>query len=238
MKRLAVLTCCFLSLNCFGQKDTARSSDDELHIYFGLGASGQNFSELGSRIAARPEYQSIRKTGAGFNLGWFAESNKMIIDFTLGFASSFSGNADTRSTNLTNFNSAIKFGYNLSNNSAVKFYPFVGLGVEAFKATFNKDVSAIPFDSVLQSATWQQKTAPLSFTNTFIVYKAGLAVDFVSRKNSRISTGIRAGYTGSFGSRAWRVNDSQLLSNGPKDNLSGWFASVQFTRKVRKHRMR
>ena len=235
MTRLTLLICCLFSLNCFGQKDTAHSTDDNLHIYFGLGASGQNFSNLSSRIAARPEYQGIRKTAAGFNLGWFAETDKMIVDFSLGFGSSFSGNTDTRSTNLINFNSSIKVGYNLSKSSAIRVYPFVGLGVETFRATFNKDVSAIPFDSVLQSTAWQQKTAPLGFTNTFIVYKAGLSVDFVSKKNSRFSTGLRAGYTGSFGNRAWRINEDQLLSNAPKDKLSSWFVSIQFTRKVRKH---
>jgi hypothetical protein len=235
MARLTFLICCFFSLNCFGQKDSTRSTDDDLHVYFGMGAFGQNFSNLSSRIATRPEYQSIRKTGANLSLGWFAQTDKVIVDFAFGFGSSFSGNADTRSTGMVNFNSSVKVGYNLSNNNAIRIYPFIGLGVDMYRVTFNKDVSAIPFDSVLQSTTWQQKTAPLSFTNTFIVYKAGLSVDFVSKKNNRISTGLRAGYTGSFGNRAWRINDNQLLSNAPKDNLSSWFVSIQFTRKVRKH---
>ncbi len=235
MKKAFTLISLLFFIASSAQNDTARSTDN-LHLYFGFGAAGQRFGALNSRIATRPEYQTLRKTEFAISLGFTRELDRFMLNYNLGIASSLSGDKTKKSSNMAIFSGSVNFGYNLSNNNKTRIAPFVGFGVETFKATFNKDLSAIPFDSVLQSTSWQQKTLPLSFTNTFFVYRAGLAIDFISKTDSRFATGIRAGYTGSFRTKAWNINEEQSLSNAPADKLSAWFVTVQFMRKIRKHK--
>lgn len=204
-----------------------KEDSDIFHIYWGFGLFGQTFSNLNSRIANHPEYEQLKSYQGGFVLGWVAETDKAVINFDLSFASSASGNAEKKSSNLVSYGVAANFGYNFSKNKNIRFYPLAGAGVETFQATLNKDLSAIPFDSVLQSSSTQQKTNSVIFLNRYFTYRLGAELDFFNKKHHNKGLGVRAGYVGGFSSRDWRINDDQILFNAPKDNLSRWFLSAQ-----------
>lgn len=229
-----LLSFVLLSFAAFAQNDSVVSSENNTHFFFGIGTAGQQFSGLGSRIASRPEYQSLKKVEVNISLGVIREEDNILTEYNFTMGSSFSGDRNKRSSNLASVSSSISIGVNLSKSKKNRFYPFVGIEVNSYAAKFNKDISAIPFDSVLQSNSWQQKTEPLSLSNTFIGYRAGLSFDIIDKTNNRLSTSFRAGYTGSFGKKDWRVNGEQELLNAPTDKLGRWFFTVQFMKKYKK----
>jgi hypothetical protein len=233
MKRILLAALLIISITAQAQHHKKRPVGSTASMYFGMGAAGQSFSQLNSRIAARPELQPLRKTQGMFYLGFAKERKNVLFDFNFGVGSSLSGDAERKSSNISMFTSSINIGYNFSNNKNIRVYPFIGIGGETFMAKFFRDVSAIPFDSVLQNTSWQQRTAPSKFTSNFFTYKLGFAVDFLNKNNPHYAIGLKVGYTGGFKDVSWRVNDNQVLANAPVDRLSGWFASIQFMRNKR-----
>jgi len=234
MKKLLLLLLTLISISSFSQnEDSVISSPDNTHIYYGIGAAGQNFAGIGSRIALRPEYEALRKTEASLSIGLTREINSLMVDYNLSFGSSLSGDRERKSSSIISFGYSFTLGVNLCRNYSprhrIKLWPFAGIGIQTFKVALNKDLAAVPFDSVLQSTNWQQRTAPLRFSNTFFTYKTGVAIDFVSKHNKRSAYGLRAGYIGSFKSKDWRINEEQVLANAPTDKLSRWFATLQVT---------
>jgi hypothetical protein len=163
---------------------------------------GQTFSNLSGRIATRPEYEKLRKTEFTFSIGLTREVDRLLIDYNLSFGSSLSGNKERKSSSIFSFGAAMTFGLNFSENFSnyrrTRLWPFVGIGIQASNVKLNKDLAAVPFDSVLQSPSWQQRAMPQKFSNTFYCYKTGLAVDFIGKYNKRSSIGLRGGYIGSF----------------------------------------
>ena len=115
--------------------------------------------------------------------------------------------------------------------SSVELYPTIGIGLEGYRARFNKDVSTVPFDDVVGSPTSQNNIRPLTFMNGFITYRAGVNIMFTST-NKMWGIGLQGGYTGSFKDREWRINNNQVLQNTPKDGLSRIYANLVMTKKL------
>lgn len=224
MRKIFFATLLLTNIYCVAQK----KHTENFRVYWGLGVITEKFQNLNNRIASHPEYEQLPNAEAVFNLGWVAEADKAIIDFNMFFGGSISGDPKKKSTNIGAFGTSLNLGYNFSANKNIRFYPFASLGYQAFETRLNKDVSSIPFDSVLQSSSTLQRTNRVIFNNNFFVYKLGVGVDLLNKKDNRKGLGLRAGYAGSFTSHEWTINDTQVLSNSPNDKLDQWFFTLQF----------
>ncbi len=158
--------------------------------------------------------------------GIFSERNRLITGYSINAGSSLSGNRDKKNTATNYWGISADVGYNLLKSQRASLYPFVGLGYEKYKIVFNRDVSMVPFDSVLQTSIVQQRVENLVFTNSVIVYRAGIGLSITSKKHVQNSIGLQLVYTGGFNPEEWKINKSQTLLNSPKDKLSKLFASA------------
>lgn len=211
---------------CFAQ---TKSDATRIFFNYGFGYHHQSFDGLKSRLLNRSEYQKPGSSMFSFNAGWNIERKHFLFDLNFVFANSFTGDADKRSSSLGLFGTGLHLGYNFCNSQRLRIYPFAGLSYNTYVAKLNKDVSSIPFDSVLQSNAVQQRTEPLDFTNGFLCYQAGIGIDLMKLKGNYLrSIGIRASYSGGFSNETWRINETQLLQNGPVDKVSQFNVSLQF----------
>jgi hypothetical protein len=185
----------------------------------GIGISFQQFSGLNSRVAAYPQYKTLRDQMGTLSLGSRNVRRQFISEFTLNGASSMSGNRNKKSSTIRSLGVQMNLGYDLIKSEKFMLYPLAGIGFEGYQAKFYKDNSAVNFNDVLNSGSIQQSISAVKFTNSFVTYNLGLGFSIKPEKcNGTI--GIQASYTGSFKDRAWRGGDRQELSNAPTDRLS------------------
>lgn len=198
-------------------------------FHYGLGYHHQTFNGINSRITSRPEYEKLGSNLFSFNAGWNVERKHLLVDVNFVFGNSFTGDIDKRSSSMSLFGVDLSLGYNFSTNRSIRIYPFAGLSYNTYLARFNKDVSGISFDSVLQSDAVQQRTEPVTFANGLLCYQAGFGIDFMKQKRRYLRRiGIRASYSGSFSDETWRINETQLLENAPSDKVKQFNVSLQF----------
>lgn len=218
----------FAVIICLQSQAQNRKKDslETTHFYFGFGGNFQNFNGLNNRLASRQEYQKVQGNQATVVFGWQnMYRNQWIFDYALSYGNSLAGDKERKSSNLDATSFSVNLGYNVlaKSNPKVRLFPFVGLSGDRVSASFNKDLSSLPFDSVLASTSYQQRTQTLKLSNTFFSFSGGIGVDFLSKKNPNNCLGLVVGYTNSFKSRDWRANDDQLLTNAPSDNLSRFY---------------
>ena len=217
---------CVLSISMFAKAQMANNKNVKRMLYHAHGISFQKFDNLNKRIAAYPQYEQSKNSVGTFEFGLMTERNRLVTGFNLNVGSSLSGDRNKKSTNTNVSGLATYVGYNLIKNSRLALYPFAGLGIEKYKIKFNRDISAVPFDSVLQNVNIQQRVESLDFTNSFLVYRLGIGINITSIKHVQNSVGLQLGYAGSFNAKEWKINKSQTLFNSPKDNLSQIFTSL------------
>ncbi len=191
-----------------------------------FGVSFQKFDGLNSRVANFPQYESLKDYAGTIGLGWLKERNRVISGGGLTLGSSMSGNRDKKSSTIRYFGLNADIGYNLLKSDKVMFYPLVGIGYQGHQAIFYKDNSAVLFNDVLESPTVQKSIESVRFTNSFLLYRAGVGVAFKSLKYPGHSIGVQAGYSGSFDEHMWRSNENQLLSGAPADKLGQFYVGL------------
>ncbi len=196
------------------------------YLFHSHGISFQKFSNLNSRIKAYPQYEQLKNTTGTLHFGFFTEYDKFIVGYSANFGSSLSGDKNKKSSSTRFLGGSIDVGYNLIKTSRVSLFPYVGLGYEQFTASFNRDISSVAFDSVLATNNARKNTEQLVFTNAFALYRVGISTFVTSRKRPQSSLGLQVGYTGSFGEKDWKINNTQTLLNSPKDKLSKVSASI------------
>ena len=226
MKKLLFTNLLFISIPIIllAQKN----DNDRFDFYYGPAIAGQDFSNLNNRIAAHLEFEQLENATWGAVLGWVAEAENVIFDYHFSFGGNKSGDAEKKHTNLFSFGWYAEFGYNFSKNKKIRFYPLVSGGYESFQAKLYKDISSIPFDTLLVSPPAQQQTESIGFSDSYFIYKLGAGLDFLKNKKHFRGIGIRAGYAGNITNRDWKTNDGQSLFNAPKDKLSQWFVAINF----------
>lgn len=213
----------FLSITSIAQESKGIKIRNFYHSH---GISFQKFGNLNKRIAVFPQFEQPKNSTGIFEFGLITERNKLLTGFNINAGSSLSGTRNIKSTATNFWGLAANAGYNLLNSSRVSLFPYTGLGYEKYKVIFNRDVSNVPFDSVLQSGNVQQRVENIVFTNSFINYKAGIGFSVKSKKHKQNSIGLLLDYSGSFKANDWKINKLQTLSNSPKDNLSKIAASI------------
>lgn len=226
--KLIQLIFCILFFSAMAQAQTKESDPVTRYFFHSHGISFQKFENLNKRIVSNPQYAPLKNSTGTLQFGLFAERKKLITAYSLNVGSSLSGKKDTKSTATSFLGLSADVGYAIFKTKRVSLYPFAGLGYERYKAVFNRDISALPFDSVLQSNSFQQRAENLVFYNSFIVYRLGGGMIVSSKKHVHNSFGLQVSYTGGFGEQEWRINKTQSLLNSPKDKLAKLSASILF----------
>ncbi len=225
MKSIRLSYCLFL-FPLLGNAQNKPKPEVKRMFFHSHGISFQKQENLNKRIAAYPQFEQAKNSTGTLQFGMFAERNRLITGYSINTGSSLSGDREKKSTNTSFFGLSADVGYNLLKSTRVSLYPFVGLGYETFKVRFNRDVSNVPFDSVLMSNNAQQRVENLDFDNSFFVFRAGLGLFVSSKLHVQNSVGLQVGYTGSFVEQEWKINKTQTLLNSPKDKLSKLAASI------------
>lgn len=198
--------------------------------YRSIGASYQKFDELNDRIKKYPQYKELPDVMGTLGMGSIMHKGHFVgmNGITGGFGKK--GKKEKGNSTLAFIGISADVGYDFfGKESRISLYPAVGIGVELYRAKFNKDVSSTAFNDVLQSNTTQNNIRPVVFKNAFVTYRGGLNFEAKS-KDKTGSIGLQAGYIGSFNERSWRVNESQLLQNSPSDRLSRFYANFFMTK--------
>jgi len=224
--KLVHLAFCLFILTTVVPAQSNREKVVKRMFYHSHGISFQKFENLNNRISAYPQFEQTKNSTGTLNFGTFAERNRLITGFSINAGSSLSGDRDKKSSALSFHGLSADVGYNLLKDSRVSLYPFAGLGYETYKVKYNRDVSSIPFDSVLQSNNFQQQAENLVFNNSFLIYRLGMGVSIASKKHIQNSLGLQLDYTGGFKENDWKINKSQSLLNSPKDKLSKLTVSI------------
>ncbi len=198
-------------------------------VFHSIGGSFQDFEGLNSRVAKLPEYKTLRDNGGTLGLGWIADCNRLITSGSLTLGSTMSGDKHKRSSTVRNYGITADIGYDVVKSERVMLYPFAGLGYNRYQAIFNKDVSTVSFDDVLQSNVVKNSISAVKFNNSFAVYRLGVGFLISSPKRPSHSIGIQAGYAGSFKNSAWRSSEDQTLGNAPEDKISQFFVGLVFS---------
>lgn len=220
------LTFCLIIYSTITHAQSNGKPKVKRYFFHSHGISFQKFENLNKRVAAYPQFEQAKNSTGTLQFGTFAERNRVITGFSINAGSSLSGDREKKSTATSFFGMSADVGYNFLKSSRVSLYPFAGLSYETYKVKYNHDVSAIPFDSVLQSNNFQQRVENLVFNNSFLVHRLGIGVIVTSKKHPQNSLGLQVDYTGSFSGNKWKVNKSQTLLNSPLDKLSKVSASV------------
>lgn len=232
MKLFQILFCIhFLCATSFAQKSKPEIKRLFFHSH---GISFQKFENLNKRVAVYSQFEQAKNSTGTLQFGTFAERKRIITGFSINGGSSLNGDREKKSTATSFIGLSADVGYNLLKSSRVSLYPFAGLGYETYKVKYNRDVSSIPFDSVLQSNNFQQRAENLVFNNSFLVYRLGMGLFVTSIKNTQNSLGLQVGYTGAFSSQEWKINKTQILMNSPKDMLSKISASLLIRYELRR----
>jgi len=223
--------------NMSGMGNMKMDTNVTFHMFRNIGASYQKFDGLYDRIAKFPQYRDGKKIMGTLAGGGITEKGRFVSIGTLTVGHSLSGSKNKKSSSLAFAGISADWGYNLlPKESRLAIYPTLGIGLEYYRARFNRDVTAVQFDTVLQNNNTQNLIRPLVFTNLFFNYRGTLNFALKSADGMG-AIGLQAGYTGSFTKREWRVNDYQMLQNAPKDALSRIFANLYISHNLKwKHK--
>ncbi|MEJ7913424.1 MAG: hypothetical protein WKF70_09740 [Chitinophagaceae bacterium] len=195
-------------------------------LFHSHGISFQKFESFRQRLTGMPQLESPKNSIGTLAFGVFAERGRLISAYSFNGGSSLNGDPDKKSTTTSFIGLSADAGYDLLKNTQVSLYPYVGLGLDRFQLVFRKDLSSVPFDSVLLSPNVQTQTVKTVFANSSVVYRLGIGFFFTSKKNVRSSIGAQLGYSGNFKPTEWLINETQILQNPPADKLSRLAAQV------------
>ncbi|MFT3909181.1 MAG: outer membrane beta-barrel protein [Ferruginibacter sp.] len=216
----------FSIITCAQKPKSDKPDHETLMFIRGIGISFQEFDELNSRVANRPEYKTLRDHAATLELGFMNVSKNIVFDAELIGGSSMSGDRDKKSSAIRFLATGIDIGYDVIPNKTILLYPMAGIGTQAYRARFYKDNAAVPFDLVLASSNTQNAIRPVDFKNAFFTYRFGIGFAIRPPKNNDAAIGIQFRYTGSFKEKSWKSSDNQELANAPKDRLSQFQVSL------------
>eukprot|EP01035_Chromulina_nebulosa_P053926 gene53926-73777_t len=137
-----------------------------INSFRNIGVSFQKFDVLNDRIKNFPQYKQMPDAMGSLGLGSIMKKGHFVGVNSLTIGYSMSGKKNERSSSLGFIGISADFGYNFfKKESRVELYPTIGIGLEGYRARFNKDVSTVPFDNVLGSNTTQNDIRPLTFMN-------------------------------------------------------------------------
>jgi len=235
MKKLAfiiLLLPAYASFAQFGMFAGHKDSTSTFSVYKNIGLSGQKFDNLNSRIKNYNQYKALPEEIFTIGVGSIMQKGHFVAlnGFTVGYA--MNGNRKKKNSTLGFIGINADAGYNLfTPASRAMIYPTVGLGLEGYRARFNKDLGTTSFNDVLGSNTDQNAIRPVTFYNLFFNYRFGL--NFALQSQDRTgAVGLQLGYTGSFNDNSWSTNYNQVLTNSPQDRLSRLFANLYFTKNL------
>jgi hypothetical protein len=204
-----------------------------------LGLTNQKFDNLNARIDGYPQYKALPEWIFSLGMGSIYEKGHFVALNGLSVGYAMNGNKENKNSTLAYLGINGDIGYNFFGpTSRAKVFPTVGLGLEGYRARFNKEVGDVSFNSVLGNNDLQNDVRSVTFYNLFFNYRAGLNFALESPDKSG-TIGLQVGYTGSFTETAWKINYNQKLQNAPEDKLNRMFANLYFTKSLKfgEHKM-
>jgi len=226
MKRMMLVLLSGICLSATAQ-EKKKERKSSMIMTKSIGVSFQRFGDLNQRIAPYSQYKPLKDYMWTLGLGSIHTMNNFVSGFSVTGGSSLSGDRDKKSSAMRFLSAGLDLGYDVIPSDKVMLYPTVGVGVETYRATFYKDVSAVDFDDVLTSPTVQNSIRSVKFNNTFATYRFGLGFALKSPKGDG-TIGLQLGYTGSFKDNRWKSSDNQTLADAPLDNLSRFNVGIVF----------
>ncbi len=204
MKKIYILiSILFGAMTAQAQPIKKQPKKEKIFGVAGLYNSYQSFDGLKQRIALRPEYQQLNNSIIGVHFGAEYETGGFVINGEIGLGSNFRYRRTGKATGSSMLTSGLKLGYNLTkDNNNIRIVPFAGFGIDFYGVSLRRDVTTIPFDSVLSNPILQESLDPVTLSNVYFNYKAGLMFDFALDKRKHHFMGIEAGYSASFGNSA------------------------------------
>lgn len=197
-------------------------------LYHSHGVSFQKFKNLNQRVTTNNLYEPVGNNVATFQFGFIAERKNFFYNTGLTIGSSFTGKKNTRSTNIKVLEYNVDIGYNILQSNRFIVAPILGLGYSMYNVRYFRDLSSIPFDTIVASVPAQSQTGAFSLENSFINYRAGLNLTVKSTRNNHSAVALQVGYVHSFSDNDWKVNKFQTLANSPNDALSKVFTNLVF----------
>lgn len=159
--------------------------------------------------------------------------------FEDGIGGTFTSTSDRNATNgirakLNQFQFYTRAGYNFSQRSNMRAYPFVGLNLsEAMLRIQDNDRIQSTNDFPTEILT---TSANKTFWDANLGFEFGGGFDYVIKMKSKqmdcytvarnIPIGVRVGYYLQATKTDWRVEDNYKLNNGPGNKQSGVFVSL------------
>lgn len=201
--------------------------------FVSFGPSFQQFDGLNNRVDNFSQYKELREAVGTIGFGSISTMGPFVKMMALNLGYSRNGKRDEKNSSLGFIGISGDLGYNLlKKESRLALFPTAGLGVELYRANFNKDISNVSFNDFLGSNATQNATRSVTFYNSFLTYRLGLNVA-VKSPNQSHAIGLQAGYTGSFREKKWKINQNQTLDNTPSDGLSRVYVNLFFTREMK-----
>ena len=198
-----------------------------------LGLTSQEFENLNARIDDHSSYKTLPEWIFSIGMGSMVQKGHFVALNGISVGYAMNGNKEKKNATLGYLGVNGDIGYNfLGSTSRAQVFPTVGLGLEGFRSRFNKDVSGIPFNTVLGDEDVQNDIESVTFYNLFFNYRVGLNFALQSPDKSG-SIGIQLGYTGSFTENPWRADFNKHLQNAPEDRLSRMFANLYFAKSLK-----
>ena len=233
MKKIQLLMLLFPAYTSMAQtKKMCSDSSISFSVYHNIGVSVQEFDDINNRVNSYQQYKTLPEVIGTLGMGSVVQKGHFVgvNGFTVAYA--MNGNKEKKSSTLAFLGLSADVGYNIfDQHSRAELYPTAGLGLEGYRARFNKDLSDVSFNDVLNSNTEQNNTRSVTFYNCYVTYRFGLNLAFKSRDASG-AIGLQAGYTGGFKDRPWKINYNQLLKDSPSDNLSRFYANLFMTKNL------
>jgi len=239
MKKLVLGLFTLFSLQAFSQTTVTTStttttisttppsnnSDKWMMMYNGVGVSLQGFDNLNARIANFPQYARLKDYMVTLNMGSLSQYKGFVSGMGVNLGSSLSGHEDKKSSATRFLGANIDLGYDVIPSNRILLYPYVGVGWELFHAKFYRDNTDVDFDDLADSPGIQNAVRPLTLSNNWFTWRAGIGLALKSPKGFGV-VGLKAGFTGSFTEKSWKTENSQMVSNAPTDQLRRGFVTL------------
>ncbi|HWD87624.1 MAG TPA: hypothetical protein VG367_05815 [Mucilaginibacter sp.] len=187
-----------------------------------------------NRILGENGLPALGNNDTWLNLSSNHIHNNWIIEDGVGFTPWTTASANGVKTSFNQYQAFLKLGYNVSQSTDFRVFPFAGINVSAAVLNIednNNIKSTSDFSTELTnssiSKTFYQPNFGIDLGGGFdyLIKLSEKTVDCFTIERS-IPIGVRAGYYINAAHGDWRVDNNYKLNNGPYKNQSQFFVSV------------
>lgn len=187
-----------------------------------------------NRILAADKLPTLASNDIWLNLSMNHIHNQWIIEDGVGFTPWTTNEANGIKTSFNQYQAFVKLGYNIIQNPGFRLFPFAGVDISA--AVLNIEDN----NHVKSTSNFSNELTNSSISKTYYQPNFGIDLgagfDYLIKLKEKtmdcftiersIPIGVRAGYYINAAHGDWRVDNNYHLQNGPYENQSNFFVSV------------